>query len=356
MDTAKASAIILVVLYHVGGTGVTMLFPGTTSVALTIWNDFSRMLLPLRMPLFFLAAGMLASKAVHRPWSASWRSRFADILWPYLLWSTVFSFVAGFAYRPADPWSYTTFSWGTIFQGGTAYWFLPVLIMFFVAAKVLRRHPHLTTLVALLLLIAQPAIARQIPEFIPDALATNIGRLGTYALWYFIGCYASMHVKRLADTGTRSLMMGAMLLYGGLAYLVYSRGTELPVITVMTITGLIAAIMLSVWSSRFAPVRTASRYLAARTLPLYLLHPVLLAVLGGLAAFVGGGKSSIPQELEILNVVAVPALLVVLTAASLALYDMAISSRFRWLFKPPLPAVRPAAPDAEGAKETRSRA
>lgn len=155
----------------------------------------------------------------------------------------MFSLVAGFAYRPADPWGYTTFSLGTILQGGTAYWFLPVLVMFFVAAKM------------------------------------------------------------------------------GLAYLVYGRGTELPVVTVMTITGLLAAIMLSVSASRFAPVRAASRYLAARTLPLYLLHPVLLAVSGGLAAFFGGGKSSIPQELDILNVVAVPVLFVVITAGSLVLYD-----------------------------------
>lgn len=356
VDTAKAAAILLVVLYHVGGTGVTMLFPGTSSAALTVWNEVSRTLLPVRMPLFFLAAGMLASKAVHRPWSASWRSRFADILWPYLLWSIVFSLVAGFAYRPADPWGYTTFSLGTILQGGTAYWFLPVLVVFFVAAKMLREHPHLTTLVALLLLIVQPAVARQIPEFIPDALATNVGRLGTYALWYFIGCYASLQVKRLADTGTRALMVGAVVMYGGLAYLVYGRGTELPVVTVMTITGLVAAIMLSVSASRFAPVRASSRYLAARTLPLYLLHPVLLAVSGGLAAFFGGGKSSIPQELDILNVVAVPVLFVVITAGSLVLYDLAVDSRLRWLFKPPLRTARRTALDVEPAKESRTRA
>lgn len=336
MDTAKAAAILLVVLYHVAGTGVTMLFPGTSSLALTVWNELSRTLVPVRMPLFFLAAGMLASKAVHRPWRASWRSRFADILWPYLLWSLVFSLVAGFAYRPADPWGYTTFSLGTILQGGTAYWFLPVLVVFFVAAKLLRGHPHLTTIVALLLVVAQPAVKRLIPEFVPDALAVNIGRVVIFALWYFIGCYASMQVKRLADTGTRALVVGAVVMYGGLAYLVYGRGTELPVVTVMTITGLVGAIMLSVWASRFAPVRAASGYLAARTLPLYLVHPVLLAVLGGLAAFFGGGKSPLPQDLAVLNVAAVPVLVVAVTAGSLVAYDLAVGSRFRWLFKPPV--------------------
>ncbi|MFJ6026150.1 acyltransferase family protein [Pseudarthrobacter sp. NPDC092424] len=356
MDTAKAAAILLVVLYHVGGTGVTMLFPGTDSAALTTWNDFSRMLLPLRMPLFFLAAGMLASKAIHRPWRESWRSRFADILWPYLLWSIVFSLAAGFAYRPADPWGYAAFSLGTVFQGGTAYWFLPVLVVFFIAAKLLRRHSQLATLMALLVLVAQPAVKRLIPEFVPDTMAANIGRIAIFALWYFIGCYASTQVKRLADTGTRMLALGAVLMYAGLAHLVYGRGTELPVITVMTITGLVAAIMVSVWASRFGPVRTASRYLAARTLPLYLLHPVILAVVGGLAAFFGGGRSTIPQDLAVLNAAAVPVLLLVVTAASLALYDLAVDSRFRWLFKPPLRAAHPAALDVKAAKESHSRA
>lgn len=359
VDTAKAAAILLVVLYHVGGTGVSMLFPGTTSYALTAWDELSRMLLPVRMPLFFLAAGMLASKAVHRPWRASWRSRFADILWPYILWSVVFALVAGFAYRPADPRGYTEFSLGTILQGGTAYWFLPVLVVFFAAAKLLREHPHLTTLAALLLLVAQPAVARQIPEFVPDALATNIGRLVTFALWYFIGCYASTYMRRLADTGTRALMVGAVVIYGGMAYLVYVRGTELPVLFGMTVTGLMAAITLSVWASRFAPVRAASSYLAARTLPIYLVHPVLLSVLGGVAIFLRGGGSPIPQDLLVLNVVAVPVIVVVITAGSLAAYDLAVCSRFRWLFKPPQRAGKVAeggSLNIEAPKKTPTRA
>ncbi|MFC9332452.1 acyltransferase family protein [Arthrobacter sp. NPDC057009] len=335
VDTAKAATILLVVLYHVSGTGITMLFPGTTSFAMTVWNELSRMLLPVRMPLFFLAAGMLASKAIHRPWRTSWRSRFADILWPYILWSVVFALVAGVAYRPTDPWGYTEFSLGTVLQGGTAYWFLPVLVVFFATAKLLRGHPQLTTLVALLLLVVQPAVARQIPEFVPDALATNIGRLVTFALWYFVGCYASTYVRRLAATGTRALMVGAVVIYGGMAYLVYVRGTELPVLTVATVTGLMAAITLSVWASRFAPVRAASRYLSARTLPIYLVHPVLLSVLGGIAIFLGGGRSPIPQDVVLLNVAAVPLMVVVTTAGSLAAYDLAIGSRFRWLFQPP---------------------
>ncbi len=340
VDTAKAAAILLVVLYHVAGTGVSMLFPGATSIAMTAWNELSRMLLPVRMPLFFLAAGMLASKAVHRPWGAAWRSRFADILWPYVLWSVVFGLVAGFAYKPADPWGYTEFSLGTILQGGTAYWFLPVLVVFFVTAKLFRGHPHLTTLVAFLLLVLQPAVARLIPELVPDALATNIGRLVTFALWYFIGCYAATYVKRLAVTGTRALMVGSVVIYGGMAYLVYVRGTELPVLTLVTVTGLMAAITLSVWASRFAPVRAASKYLAARTLPIYLVHPVLLSVLGGLAIFLGGGRSPIPKDLVILNVLAVPVLVVVITAGSLVAYDLAVGSRLRWLFKAPQRAVK----------------
>lgn len=335
VDFAKAVAILLVVLYHVSITGVDLIFPGTGSFALKAWEEISRMLLPVRMPLFFLTAGMLASSAVLRPWKASWRSRFADILWPYLVWSLMFAGIAGFAYQPGNPLGYAQFSLGTIPQGGTAYWFLPVLVVFFVLAKVLRPVAPLAILGALILLSVQSVIGDHLPGFIPSELAANIVRVANFALWYFLGCFAAPSVRRIAAAHSTALMLGAVGMYAALAYLIYLRGTELPLSITITVTGLVSAVTLSAWATRYAPVRTAARYLAARTLPIYLIHPFLLALIAGLLILAGDGQSVLSQSLPVLNAVAVPALTILLTAASLLAYDFLLRTPLRLLFRFP---------------------
>jgi uncharacterized membrane protein YcfT len=349
VDVAKAVAIVLVVLYHVSITGVDFLFPGTESFALAAWREACRMLLPIRMPLFFLVAGMLASGAILRPWKASWRSRFADILWPYLLWSLIFAGVAGFAYQPDNPFAYTQFSLATIPQGGTAYWFLPVLVVFFVLAKVLRPVASLATLGALVLLSVQSAIDGYLPGFVPDELAINIVRLANFALWYFLGCFAGTTIKRIAGASSVRLILGAAAIYAALTYLIYIRDTELPLSITITITGLICAITLSVWATRYRVVRNAARYMAARTLPIYLMHPVLLSLIGGAFVWSGGGQGVLSQSLPVLNAVAVPVLTVVITAGSLVAYDFLMRTPLRVLFQFPGAARVPVARSLAGA-------
>lgn len=124
VDTAKSAAIILVVLYHVSVVGVSLLLQDADSAVLSFWREVSRMLLPVRMPLFFLTAGLLAVGAIHRPWKAVWRNRLANLIWPFLLWSMIFAAVSGFAYRPSAPESYFWENAAAIPFGGTAYWFL----------------------------------------------------------------------------------------------------------------------------------------------------------------------------------------------------------------------------------------
>src|SRR5699024_9710382 len=67
-----------------------------------------------------------------------WRNRVGNLLWPYLLWSVVFAFVAAYRYRPSDPRSYTLKSIENIPFGGDAYWFLSVLLLVFIVARIGR--------------------------------------------------------------------------------------------------------------------------------------------------------------------------------------------------------------------------
>ncbi|RLP73870.1 acyltransferase [Mycetocola manganoxydans] len=100
IDLAKAGAIILVVVFHVAGAAAAFLLPNAQDFWMTGWKALSDFLVPVRMPLFFLMSGLLAGAAVNRPWRKLFRSRYANLLWPYLIWSVSFSFVYGFAVAP----------------------------------------------------------------------------------------------------------------------------------------------------------------------------------------------------------------------------------------------------------------
>ncbi|MGO1770963.1 MAG: acyltransferase family protein, partial [Microbacterium sp.] len=158
VDFAKAAAIALVVLYHVGGAGMDYLFPNPGGPSARFWPLLNDVLLPVRMPLFFVTAGLLAHHTLGRPWPQLLRTRVLVLLWPYFIWSIFFATVAGFAYRPSDPKSYMADHLLGALYAASAYWFLLALVIFFAAARLLRRAPMPLLLVTFAVVLAAPAL------------------------------------------------------------------------------------------------------------------------------------------------------------------------------------------------------
>lgn len=340
VDVAKAGAIVLVVVYHVGGTGMSYLAEAG-GWATEAWRLMNSALLPVRMPLFFLASGLLAARAMERDWSALVRPRVWNLVWPFAIWSVVFAVVTGFAYQPDDPLGYTRENLAAIPVGGTAYWYLAVLVVFFLTARLFRRFGASLVVLAVAAVGVAPLVAPYLTDVVGVAAATNVGRLCHFAIWYAIGCFARPVVERVADLPTWPLLPVTGAAYAGLAYLVYVRGTAVSLTTVMSVVGLTAGVLLSAWVSSAEPVRRLARYLAARTLPIYVLHPILLnLVIIGVGA-AGGGR--LPVGGVAVGLLLVPVLSVALTAASVGLYDLSGRVGLRWLFTPPgAPARQPA--------------
>jgi len=92
-DVAKAACILLVVFYHVGTKDVVALPGLQDTAAARAWDTGTRLLTPLRMPLFFLVSGYFASRAVLRPWRATVRSRVLGNLYLHLMWLLVAALV-----------------------------------------------------------------------------------------------------------------------------------------------------------------------------------------------------------------------------------------------------------------------
>jgi uncharacterized membrane protein YcfT len=331
VDTAKAAAIVLVVLYHVGGTGISYLLPGAEGWGVDAWRLVNSALLPVRMPLFFLASGLLAARAVERDWSRLWRPRLGNLLWPFVLWSAVFAGVSGLAYAPEDPAAYTGGSLLAIPVGGTAYWYLATLVVFFVTARLLRAWAPTVLLISAVALGLAPHVAPVLTELVGPAGAANAARLCYFALWYFAGCFARGVVERIATANRVPLLPVAVVAFAALAYLVYVRDVSVPS-TALSLTGLVAAVLASRWVSGFRPARRLSRYLAGRTLPIYVLHPVLINLLI-IATRPVGLPSWLAQPWA--TALLVPLLTVGLTWAAVAIYDAAGRARLGWLFRAP---------------------
>ncbi|NWN89861.1 MAG: acyltransferase family protein [Micrococcaceae bacterium] len=213
VDFAKAAAIILVVLYHIGGSGVNYLFPTSDGPASPFWDTVNQVLLPMRMPLFFLTAGILAHHAIARNWSTIWHTKITVLIWPYLLWSIGFAFLAGYAYTPDTPWSYTTDRIIGLPFGFSGYWFLAILAIFFITAKLFRSRPTTLLVLSLILALAAPFLEAAIPATWSGIYTYAPVKASRYAFWYFLGCFAAQHASRISHMNPWTLIFG-----GGAAF------------------------------------------------------------------------------------------------------------------------------------------
>lgn len=336
VDIAKASAIILVVFYHVGRVGLGMA-PGVAGDQTRPWLELNKVLLPVRMPVFFLVSGLLAARAVHYPWSRVLGGKVLNLLWPYVGWTIAFGFTWVYAYFPDDKTSWFVYNLEMIPFGGLAYWYLTTLVVFFLVAKLLRRFAPALLIVSVVLLAMTPAITGWIGAGQTQSLTANVVRWTAFALWFFIGCFAADVVKRAATVrgwGTTPVAVGA---YVVLAYLFYYRDTPGGVEYFLSPVGITAAVLLSVRLAHFAAVRRLGRYLATRTLAIYVLHPILIHILVIVAGRTGRDPLGDLNN-PVVNFLFVPVMAVALTAAAVAIFDLAGKLHLSWLFQWPWPA------------------
>lgn len=331
LDFAKSVAIVLVVLYHVGGAGIGHLFPNPEGVASEFWAGVNQSLLPMRMPLFFAAAGLLAHHSVRRPWGRIWRTRIAVPLWTYLLWSVGLACLSGFAYHHENPGAYAVYLLRWIPFAGSAYWFLAVVAVLHVAAKLLHRWPRPVLAATLVVALASPYVEASIPEAWPNLLTYAAVKASRYAFWYFLGCYGAQSSEKIARMNPWSTVIGGGVSFAILTYVAWSGQFSAPLSLPLSATGLVAAIGLSTWAVRSARVRTISKYIADRTLPIYLLHPVLINLMVLLSVGLGGPlKPNDPWATAL-----TPVLVIACIVASVFTYDRILPTRFAWIYRLP---------------------
>jgi uncharacterized membrane protein YcfT len=336
-DAAKGACILMVVLWHVVEKHyleitwrISLPIPG-------VWGTLVEQLLPLRMPLFFTISGLFAANAVNRPWSVVRRSKVARFYYLFLLWvlihTAVLSLTPDFdtarARSPLELLEELTITPPNL-------WYLYALALYFTVAKVVRRVPPAVVLGGAFVLSAVAAAG---------LIATPGNRGGLYQnLFFFLaGLYFRPFIERLASSSNlrRLAVAGAAFVVALLAMRV-TASQEWPLVwPLVSIVAVVFGVTAAGQVPRWPALGNGLAALGRRTLPIYVIHMPILALLDWPLY---GPLSTADARWQLLFAVVEPAALTTLVVVVCLVLESALHKvGAAWLFELPGGAGRRAA-------------
>ncbi|GAT74479.1 pyridoxal-5'-phosphate-dependent protein beta subunit [Microbacterium sp. HM58-2] len=322
-DVAKGVCIVLVVLWHVV-TKHALEVDGAGPIT-DAWATLNAQLLPLRMPLFFLISGLFAGSAVMATKGGSWRRRAGRLLAVYIVWVLIQTFVLaltpGFgtarAHDVVDLLAQLTIS-------PTNLWYLLALAVYLGIARLTRDVPS-AVLLPLAFVVSAVVAAGALPDL------GNLWQLVQNLFFFLAGLRLREGVERFAARATvvRMLMLG-MAYAGGMAVIGVLGMRQWPgvwpaISTVAVGCGIVGCMLIERY---LPPLARPLRWLGRRTLPIYVIHMMPLALLDG--ARRGSGWRAMPV-MEMVGPVILAALVI---GISLGVHAVLVRIGLRVLFDP----------------------
>lgn len=360
VDIIKATSVVLVVLLHVTQS-LSFAVDGTAIAG--FWNGVMTFLEPLRMPVFFVVSGILASSAVKRPWAFT-KARTIGILYLYLLWHTLLTWFAILVDLIAKGYTEGMVAGALhdyvfqIFLTPGGYWYFYALVLYFVLARLLRNvNPWLVLGVAASLNLARPLVTGTINEVLaPLGVSNMMAAVVMNAVYFLAGVYLVQFFKDYALRNDSQLLVGTatVAILGSVARLISPQVAAVSFLPI-AIAWVLTAILVAVRLQHNERVVAFGRYVGPRTLPIFVIQFVVLdvvyTVLGQYGAPLLNGSPLLQLLYPILLTLAI-------IAMSLWIYDQAIARRgWRRLFKAPdawtaKPVVAPKVPAERDGRST----
>lgn len=272
MDAAKGLAIVLVVLFH------SVLFLHANELTAGAWRLLNGLLDTFRMPLFFLASGLFAGRSLTRPWSELFRSKIALFLYLYALWSVI-----RFAVFQVVPWTLPSTDAGDLRNLLLAFvwpssglWYIYALAIFFVIIRAShgRISPRVQIIAALVLAAVAGGGVVQTGNTGWDKMALNL-------VFFLAGCHASRAILVQWAPRLRSL---PLLLALGVCFVAATGGAYVAGLSgvvgvrlALSVLAVIVGVGVAVHLSTLPRSWDLFGYLGQRTLPIYLVHYLVIA-------------------------------------------------------------------------------
>jgi uncharacterized membrane protein YcfT len=343
-DVAKGVCILLVVLWHVIMKHYLQIDWHLSVPIPGAWGTLGDELLPLRMPVFFTISGMFAAAAAARPWSVVRRTRIAKFYYLYVVWFTVHTVVLALVpgFDTLTPHSLTeVVEYLTITP--TNLWYLIALAVYFVVAKTSLRLPTGLVLGVAVLLSAVGSAGLL-------AGPGNRGQLYQNLFFFLAGLRLKPWVERWAAVARlRTLALCVLVYVVVMAAVRYFGATHWfgvwPVVSALAVLiGVAGAVQLQRWKRLSGALAALGR----NTLPIYVLHMPLLALLHRLLL---GPFGALGSSAQLVLAVFLPVVLTaILVTACLYLHRGLRRLGASWLFELPGRARRAAGRDSAGPR------
>lgn len=341
-DAAKGLCILLVVLHHSTVKHLPSVLPAELGAVGEAWLALTAALKPIRMPLFFLLSGLFAAGALRRPWAQVLTARVLTPYWVYAVWLGVIAVVFSLERTMVTNRTQGVGDLlGDLVFASTGVWFLYALAVYFLLAKALLRWD-------LRWVVAGSAALAVSVSGLPMAAANREAVL-VHFVYFLVGARLPELVHRLSSwraVPTSALVVGYAGAVAGSAALEVPLSVE---VTALSLLGVPLAVRVARATAGLPRVGAAVATLGRRTLPVYVLHMPLLALvhhLPGPAAALDALATPAGSTGTVLGglAVAVYPLLVtaVVTAASLGLHRLLVGLGLAGLFTLP-GTLRPSA-------------
>lgn len=325
IDAAKGTSIILVTFYHVSQFGKALGFH------VDAMQGVSELLTPIRMPLFFAAAGLTAGSVLSESWRSLWNRRLSLYAWVFTLWAGLSCLFFAAVPHPRHPTVFPTI--GSYFENlivpENELWFLWCLALFYLIAWIGVRHPRLV-LIAALAAAGLGFVLGEITQMSSEALPLPITNSLKYFV-FFIGAARFRSTATALVAGKYKSTCCLIVAYTGLTVTShYLDGNGFGGLVKMSaaFVGVFAVANALAIILRIAPsIGGLLCWVGERTLPIYLLQAPLITVLyyGVMATLTISGVM-----LTLLPI----AVFAVFVPLALGLYEMT-HSRAPWLYVPP---------------------
>lgn len=286
LDAAKGIGIILVVIGHASGGLIDAHWGGQTAALRWLFVA----IYTFHMPLFFLLSGLLVGRRLEADRMRFVRGLGMSIVWPYFLWSTiqvgVIFAMGAFVNQPLGAF------WPTILslpvRPTSQFWFL--FALFFMHLLSFALLARLGAIAFLLMALAARPLTLMVE--MPAALFLVMAHLPFYGLGVFLGAEGARRlvIERSAAARLALLPLAAALVWAALA----AAPRVSPEIAIATdtaaalaraawkwdnfaaaLTGTLAALALASFAR--GPVEAALSYLGQRTMPIFILHILVIA-------------------------------------------------------------------------------
>lgn len=304
VDVAKGTAITLVVLHH------SIIFLEAVGFPMGPIGKANNVLATVRMPLFFLTAGLFAMSPISGTWRALWSRKIALLLWVYVVWSVI-----RFAFFNVVPWPLAESDAGTwsslagIFvlpAGGL--WFVYALALFFLVARATR------TVSPWILLGVSGVLSAVVGSGVVSTGVYAWDNMGMFLVFFLAGCHGR---TVLVDVVGRFTIAGCAVVTAVFAAAsVASYLMDLQAIPgvrlAIGVVGVTGALVVSRFVADSKPGELL-QYLGRNTMPIYLIHYLFIAAVVAVLPQIGGGSLAVSGVLAV-------AVTVLATVVSLAVY------------------------------------